>query len=99
MSSEEVILFVTNGDGTATCAWCEEIFDATLAVPDGDLDPICPGCAAVAEEESLEMTRDEYIEESKNLHPELSDHEHEANYQNFDKWRNDELEKRGKAIG
>lgn len=44
-----VTLFVTNGDGTFTCAWCGEIFPVDEAIPDGDDDPICPTCDANAQ--------------------------------------------------
>ena len=47
--AEDIVLFVTNGDGTVNCAWCGKTFDADLAVPDSDDDPICPICAEDAE--------------------------------------------------
>ena len=50
---EETVLFVTNGDGTVNCAWCGERFNADLAVPDNDDDPICPGCYSAAQDEEL----------------------------------------------
>ncbi len=43
-----LILFCDNGDGTVNCAWCDERFNADLAVPDVECEPICQECAAHA---------------------------------------------------
>lgn len=40
----EALLFVTNGDGSVNCAWCEKRFSADDAIPDSNDDPICPQC-------------------------------------------------------
>lgn len=45
---EETILFVTNGDGTVNCAWCDKRIIADFAVPDDNDDPICRECAEAA---------------------------------------------------
>jgi formylmethanofuran dehydrogenase subunit E len=45
MNDEEVVLFVTNGDGTVDCSWCGTTFNADLATPDADDEPVCPECA------------------------------------------------------
>jgi hypothetical protein len=43
-NENEVVLFMTNGDGTFNCAWCEGRFPVDVAIPDVDDDPICPEC-------------------------------------------------------
>lgn len=59
----ETVLFATNGDGTVNCAWCDEEFDAELARPDGQDEPICPTCYIESENETAQLSRTEYIEE------------------------------------
>lgn len=93
--TDEVTLFCTNGDGTVDCAWCGETFNADLARPDSNDEPMCPACVESAEEESLEMTREDYLADLSSTEPELSLDQLEAEYQKFDKWRKGKLAARG----
>jgi hypothetical protein len=54
MSDNEIVVFMTNGDGTFNCTWCDRRFPVDVAIPDGNDDPICPECQqeAVNEESS-----------------------------------------------
>ena len=54
---DEVILFLAKADGTVDCTWCGENFNADLAVPDANDEPICPQCAEMAEQEYREEQR------------------------------------------
>jgi hypothetical protein len=88
MSEDCVTVFCTNGDGTVDCAWCGETFNADLAQPDGNLEPTCPDCLQSAEEESLAMTKAEYIENLHFAEGDLTSEQLEAEYVKFDVWRN-----------
>jgi hypothetical protein len=52
--NEESVLFMTNGDGTFNCAWCERRVTVDLAVPDSNDDPICPECHQGAVDDELD---------------------------------------------
>jgi hypothetical protein len=78
------ILFCTNGDGTVTCSWCDEVFNADLAVPDGSDDPICPTCALMGEDDVKEqlMKLDTYTVTVRVADPQDDETAVEATYHN-----------------
>ena len=52
--NDEVTLFLAKADGTVDCTWCGENFNADLAIPDANDEPICPACYEMAEKEYRE---------------------------------------------
>src|SRR5580698_7687875 len=87
MSEDQVTLFCTNGDGTVDCAWCGETFNADLAQPDSSDDPICPECFADCEEENMNMSKEEYIENLYYSDGDLTPEQLEAEWAKFSSWK------------
>jgi hypothetical protein len=85
----DTILFATNGDGTVDCNWCGQTFNADLAQPDANDEPICPACVCGAEEDAMQMTKEDYIESLHFADGDLTPEQLEAEYVKFEQWRSE----------